>query len=178
MTAEGKGDGRLEDRVREILGRAADREAAIRDVVEAVGEWGSLYDWTGVYLLEGAELTIAHEVGHPTPHRRIPLDKGICGAAAREGRTIVVDDVNADPRYLACTLATRSEIVVPIGRGGRILGEIDVDSDSPAAFTDADRTTLELVAEMLFDYLDAPSRSPRGDALRPRRKEAGLGGNA
>jgi GAF domain-containing protein len=171
-------DGRLEQQVLEILVRSADRETAIREVVQALSEWGALYDWTGVYLLEGGELVIAHEVGSPTPHRRIALDKGICGAAAREGRTIVVDDVNADPRYLACTLATRSEIVVPIGRGGRVLGEIDVDSDSPAAFTDADRTALERIAEMLFDYLDEPSTGTRAGEGRAPRAGARLGGNA
>ena len=107
------------------------------------------YNWVGVYLLEGEELVLGPFVGKPTPHTRIPLNKGICGAAASSGKTLIVDDVNADPRYLACSLETRSEIVVPLVRAGRVLGEIDIDSDAPAAFTEEDRRLLEAVAEIL-----------------------------
>ena len=73
-------------------------------------------------------------LGKPSPHTRIPLNRGICGAAASQKATIIVDDVNSDPRYLACSLETKSEIVVPIMRGADVLGEIDIDSDQPAAF--------------------------------------------
>jgi GAF domain-containing protein len=107
----------------------------------------------GVYLLEGEELVLGPFVGKPTPHTRIPLNKGICGAAASSGKTLIVDDVQADPRYLACSLETRSEIVVPIVRAGRVLGEIDIDSDAPAAFTEEDRRLLEAVAEILATKL-------------------------
>ena len=107
------------------------------------------YNWVGVYLLEGNELVLGPFVGKPTPHTRIPLNKGICGAAASSGKTLIVDDVQADPRYLACSLETRSEIVVPIVRAGRVLGEIDIDSDTPAAFTEEDRRLLEAVAEIV-----------------------------
>ena len=69
-----------------------------------------------------------------TEHARIPIGQGICGAAAASGRTEIVDDVNADDRYLACFPSTRSEIVVPIAYEGRVVGEIDIDSDRPAAF--------------------------------------------
>ena len=111
------------------------------------------YNWVGVYLLEGEELVLGPFVGKPTPHTRIPLNKGICGAAASSGKTLIVDDVQADPRYLACSLETRSEIVVPIVRAGRVLGEIDIDSDAPAAFTEEDRRLLEAVAEILATKL-------------------------
>jgi L-methionine (R)-S-oxide reductase len=107
------------------------------------------YDWVGVYLLDGNELVLGPFSGRSSPHTRIPLGRGICGAAAAEKATIVVDDVNADPRYLACSPDTRAEIVVPIMRNGDVLGEIDVDSDQPAAFGDADRHLLEAVAAML-----------------------------
>ena len=107
------------------------------------------YTWVGVYLLEGDELVLGPYRGKPSPHTRIPLGRGICGAAATEKATIVVDDVNADPRYLACSLETKSEIVVPIMNGDRVLGEIDIDSDRPAAFGEADRQLLEAVAARL-----------------------------
>lgn len=111
------------------------------------------YNWVGVYLLEDGELVLGPYVGKPTPHTRIPLNKGICGAAASSGQTVIVDDVNADPRYLACSLETRSEIVVPLTHDGRILGEIDIDSDTPAAFTEEDRALLEEVARILAKRL-------------------------
>ena len=92
-------------------------------------------------------------MGRPTPHTRIPLDKGICGAAASSGETLIVDDVNSDSRYLACSLETRSEIVVPIIRRGKVLGEIDIDSDTPAAFNKGDRELLEGVALIIAEKL-------------------------
>ena len=107
------------------------------------------YTWVGVYLLEEDELVLGPYRGKPSPHTRIPLGRGICGSAATEKATIVVDDVNADPRYLACSLETKSEIVVPIMNGDRVLGEIDVDSDRLAAFGEADRQLLEAVAARL-----------------------------
>ena len=80
-----------------------------------------------------------------TEHVRIPVGQGVCGAAAASGETEIVDDVNADPRYLACFPSTRSEIVVPIAHEGRVVGEIDIDSDRPAAFGEDDRALLERV---------------------------------
>ena len=119
------------------------------------------YTWVGIYLLDGDELVLGPFVGKPSPHTRIPLGRGICGAAATEKATIVVDDVNADPRYLACSLETRSEIVVPIMLGGDVLGEIDIDSDLPAAFGADDRALLEQVAA-------APARAACAPRTRPR----------
>ena len=107
------------------------------------------YSWVGIYLLDGNELVLGPFEGKPSPHTRIPLGRGICGAAASEKATIIVDDVNADPRYLACSVETKSEIVVPIMAGSDVLGEIDIDSDRPAAFGEADRTLLEAVAALL-----------------------------
>jgi GAF domain-containing protein len=107
----------------------------------------------GIYLLEGKELVLGPFLGKPSPHTRIPLGQGICGAAASEKATIIVDDVNADARYLACSIETKSEIVVPIMHKGRVLGEIDIDSDRPAAFDDSDRELLESVAATLAPCL-------------------------
>ena len=111
------------------------------------------FTWAGIYLLEGDELVLGPYLGKPSPHTRIPLGRGICGAAATERATIIVDDVNSDPRYLACSLETKSEIVVPILDGSRVIGEIDIDSDTPAAFGDADRRLLEQVAALLAESL-------------------------
>lgn len=107
--------------------------------------------FTGVYLylLEGETLVLGRYRGKPTEHKRIPIGAGVCGRAARIKQTVVVDDVNADAEYIACSLETRSEIVVPILRGDRVLGEIDIDSDVPSAFSDADREFLEQVARLI-----------------------------
>ena len=140
----------------QLVGSIQGLAAGARNARELLAETVALlqrarphYTWVGVYLLEGEELVLGPFVGKPTPHTRIPLNKGICGAAASSGKTLIVDDVQADPRYLACSLETRSEIVVPLVRAGRVLGEIDIDSDAPAAFTEEDRRLLEAVAEIL-----------------------------
>jgi GAF domain-containing protein len=87
---------------------------------------------------------------------------GICGAAAAEKATIIVDDVHRDPRYLACSIATRSEIVVPILRGDEVIGEIDVDSDQPAAFGPQDQALLEAVARALAERLPPAPQEDEG----------------
>jgi putative methionine-R-sulfoxide reductase with GAF domain len=130
-------------------------QGAMERVVSILKERIPDYTWVGIYLLEGNELVLGPYRGKPSPHTRIALGRGICGAAATQKATIVVDDVNADPRYLACSIETRSEIVVPIMEGTRVLGEIDIDSDRPAAFGSADRELLEAVARILAPRLAA-----------------------
>ena len=116
------------------------------------------YNWVGFYMLEaGAKpptLVLAAFVGAMTPHTRIPLNQGICGAAASSGKTIVVDDVTKDPRYLACSLETKSEIVVPIFVKGEVAGELDIDSHFPAAFGGEDQTLVQYCAEVVGKKLE------------------------
>ena len=117
------------------------------------------FNWVGVYMIEGGDTLVLKAWDGPaaTEHVRIPIGQGICGLAAREARTVVVDDVNKDPRYLACFLQTRSEIVVPIFANGKVVGEIDIDSDKPGAFTHQDQELLETIAEeMGRDAMKAP----------------------
>jgi GAF domain-containing protein len=122
----------------------------LQTVVDLLHDRVEHYSWVGVYLVEGDDLVLGPWKGpEATEHVRIPVGQGVCGAAAASGKTEIVDDVNADPRYLACFASTRSEIVVPISREGRVVGEIDIDSDQPAAFGDADREFLERVAESI-----------------------------
>jgi len=127
------------------------REAGdLQAVVDLLHDRVEHYSWVGLYLVEGDDLVLGPWKGpQATEHVRIPVGQGVCGAAAASGETEVVDDVNADPRYLACFPSTRSEIVVPIARDGHVVGEIDIDSDRPAAFGDVDRELLERVAESI-----------------------------
>ncbi len=137
------------------IAAAPDANAAMQIAVERLKADLPHYTWVGIYLLEGDELVLGPYLGKPSPHTRIPLNRGICGAAASQKATIIVDDVNADPRYLACSIETKSEIVVPIMRNGRVFGEIDVDSDRPAAFGAEDRVMLEGVAQRLAERFQA-----------------------
>ena len=147
--------------VRRAIATAPDADEAVRRAVRVIHDSSDRHDWTGVYLMDGgSELVLSHFIGAPTPHTRIPLDRGVCGAAARLKETIIVPDVAADQRYLACSLSTRSEIVVPIMKGGTVYGEIDIDSHTPDAFDDLDRRELEQVADLLAQRL-AESRTAR-----------------
>src|SRR5438477_6098030 len=109
-------------------------------IVNCLHERMLKYNWVGFYMIEtGAAgrndmLVLGAFVGAMTPHTRIPLHQGLCGAAASSGKTVVVDDVQSDPRYLACSLETKSEIVVPIFVHGKVVGELDIGSHFPAAF--------------------------------------------
>ena len=142
----------VEARVREAIENAATAEDAMKAAIAALKEQPD-YTWVGIYLLDGNELVLGPFLGKPSPHTRIPLGRGICGAAATSKATIIVDDVNSDPRYLACSLETQSEIVVPIRHGDDVLGEIDIDSDRRAAFGAHDRQLLEAVAALLSEKL-------------------------
>jgi L-methionine (R)-S-oxide reductase len=136
-----------------IINLGGDADDVLRQVVSVLHDRFDHYSWVGIYLVEDDELVLGPWEGpQATEHVRIPVGQGICGAAAASGRTEVVDDVNADPRYLACFPSTRSEIVVPISYDGRVVGEIDIDSDKPAAFTEDDRTFLERVALLISPY--------------------------
>ncbi|MBZ5656369.1 MAG: GAF domain-containing protein [Acidobacteriia bacterium] len=116
------------------------------------------YNWVGFYMLEPGAippvLVLGHFCGAMTPHTRIPLHQGICGAAASSGKTVVVDDVQSDPRYLACSLETKSEIVVPVFVSGKVVGELDIDSHFPAAFGVQDRELVEYCALLVGRRLE------------------------
>jgi L-methionine (R)-S-oxide reductase len=116
------------------------------------------YNWVGFYMLDESVtppvLELAAFQGAPTPHTCIPLDQGICGAVASSGKTVVVDDVHQDPRYLACSLETKSEIVAPVFVRGKIVGELDIDSHFPAAFKEKDRDLVEHCAALVGKALE------------------------
>ena len=136
-----------------IVNRESEADEVLRQVVEVLHDRFEHYSWVGIYLVEGDDLVLGPWKGpQATEHVRIPVGQGICGAAAATARTEVVDDVAADERYLACFPSTRSEIVVPIVYEGRVVGEIDIDSDRPAAFGEADRAYLERVAVLISPH--------------------------
>jgi len=137
---------------------SATADAFMKSVVALLHEKLTRYNWVGFYMLEKDAdrdiLALGPFKGTMTPHTRIPLNQGICGAAASSGKTVVVDDVNADPRYLACSVETKSEIVVPIFARGKVVGELDIDSHFPAAFGSDDRTLCEHVAALVGKFIE------------------------
>jgi GAF domain-containing protein len=144
--------------VRHLASVASSLESLQQSIVEAIAQRLLYYNWTGFYMLDPGDpqtLVLGPFVGDPTPHVRIPVTEGICGAAVATGETVIVDDVNADPRYLSCSTKTRSEIVVPIYARQSIAGEIDIDSHNLAAFTEVDRAFLEEVAGIVGGYIEA-----------------------
>jgi|SRR5580698_615511 L-methionine (R)-S-oxide reductase len=143
--------------VRAFAATAEDFTALQQFCVGIISERLSNYNWVGFYMLDPADenvLVLGPFRGAPTDHVRIPVSEGICGAAVAQGQTVIVEDVSADPRYLACSLETRSEIVVPIRANGKIVGEIDIDSHDLNSFGADDRSFLEDCAQVLGQFLE------------------------
>jgi GAF domain-containing protein len=113
-------------------------------------------NWAGFYLLRDGVLVLGPFQGAPACVR-IPLDKGVCGAAARSRQTILVPDVNAFPGHIACDAASRSELVVPLLQDSRLLGVLDLDSPSLARFDADDQAGVELFVSTLLQHIDQPA---------------------
>jgi GAF domain-containing protein len=144
--------------MRQLAAGASSLESLQQGIAEAIAQRLAYYHWTGFYMLDLSDptmLVLGPFVGDPTPHVRIPVTQGICGAAVASGQTVTIDDVNADPRYLSCSIKTRSEIVVPIYAHGSVVGEIDIDSHNLAAFTALDRVFLEEAARIVGNYIES-----------------------
>jgi L-methionine (R)-S-oxide reductase len=143
--------------VRSFAETAAKLTALQDFIVEIIPSRLTYYNWTGFYMLDPNDpeiLVLGPFRGAPTEHVRIPVNQGICGAAVAQNDTVIVDDVASDPRYLACSLETRSEIVVPIRVHGAVIGEIDIDSHDLAAFSPADRQFLEECAAIVSTFIE------------------------
>ncbi|HOP06165.1 MAG TPA: GAF domain-containing protein [candidate division Zixibacteria bacterium] len=130
-----------------------DEESILRRAVEVIDAFSEDFDWTGFYMVRGDHLEVGPYIGPVTQHTRIGFNRGLCGAAASQKKSIIVNDTGADSRFLACSLGTRSEIVVPLMDGDLCLGEIDIDSDQSDFFTEEHRRMLELVAVVVVRRL-------------------------
>jgi L-methionine (R)-S-oxide reductase len=147
----------LLSKIRKLASTATSLQSLQENIVEGIAQGLSYYSWTGFYMLDPNDpetLVLGPFAGDPTPHVRIPVTQGICGAAVASGKTVIVDDVHADPRYLSCSIKTKSETVVPIHVHGKTVGEIDIDSHQAAAFTESDRLFLEEIARILGAYIE------------------------
>ncbi len=143
----------LIDNVRIAVTGQTDETALLQTAAELIDGFSEHFNWTGFYLLRKGILEVGPYIGPKTEHTRIELNQGVCGAAAAQKKTIIVDNVQADPRFLACSVSTRSEIVVPMMDSDKCLGEIDVDSNQPSFFNGEDRQMLEAIAEIIVTRL-------------------------
>ena len=144
---------------------AAQAESLIRDVPHNIANLANLsallyetlpeLNWAGFYLLEGDTLILGPFQGK-VACVEIPYGKGVCGTAVRENRTQLVPDVHQFPGHIACDSASRSEIVIPVRSGGRIIGVLDIDSPVPARFSEADQEGLERIVQILEAHLTVP----------------------
>jgi GAF domain-containing protein len=113
------------------------------------------YNWVGFYFVNGDkdELKLGPYVGEPTDHIIIPFGKGICGQVAVTNQNFVVPDVAAQDNYIACSITVKAEIVIPIFVKGKNIGQIDIDSNTPNPFTEADERFLEFVCTQVASLL-------------------------
>lgn len=127
------------------------RDSKLAEVVAHLKETVAHYDWVGFYILNPEEkvLELGPFAGKPTEHTRIAVGKGVCGQVAELGETMIVQDVSKIDNYISCSLDVQSEIVVPILKNGVFVAELDIDSHSPAPFTDTDKQNLEEICRQL-----------------------------
>jgi L-methionine (R)-S-oxide reductase len=140
-----------------FAGSASDLADLQNFIVEIIPNRLPYYNWAGFYMLDPDDaetLVLGPFRGAPTEHIRIPVSQGICGAAVAQNDTVIVDDVNSDPRYLACSLEAKSEIVVPVRSNGAVVGEIDIDSHDLAAFSPQDKEFLEKCAAIVGGFIE------------------------
>lgn len=142
----------LAAQARALLSGESDRIANAANLSALVYHALPDLNWVGFYFYDGTELVVGPFQGLPACVR-IPLEKGVCGAAARTRQTQRVEDVNAFPGHIACDSASRSELVVPLYQGDALLGVFDLDSPIPARFSVEDQQGLEAIARAFLESL-------------------------
>ncbi|MGO9108755.1 MAG: GAF domain-containing protein [Thermoguttaceae bacterium] len=139
--------------IRDLLGDERDFLANAANLAAVLYEELPEVHWAGFYLLKGQDLVLGPFQGKPAC-TRIGPGNGVCGTAATKGETVVVEDVKKFPGHIVCDKASKSEIVVPMLRSGRLIGVLDVDSPILARFDDDDRAGLEEVVRLLLEASD------------------------
>lgn len=142
----------LVEQARALLDGERDRVANAANLSALVNQALPQLNWVGFYFFDGTELVVGPFQGLPACVR-IPLDKGVCGAAASSRRTQRVADVHEFPGHIACDAASRSEVVVPLTRGDELIGVFDLDSPIPARFDAEDQAGLEALAQVYVESL-------------------------
>lgn len=145
----------LQQQLDSLYTNYSDQEQLLQSICDLLQKEASTYDWVGFYFKNGTkkELILGPYAGAPTDHTIIPFGKGICGQVALSNSNFVVDDVTAQDNYIACSINIKSEIVIPIFKNGENIGQIDIDSHTPSAFSKEDELLLEGVCKKLSTIL-------------------------
>ena len=138
----------LRSEVEALVASGTPDEEVLNEVVRRVHEAHPSWDWSGIYVLAGDTLVLGPRTA-PADHSRIAIGEGVCGTAVSEDRNQIVEDVREVENYLACSIHTRSELVVLIREEGKIVGEFDIDSDTVGAFTKVDEALLEEMGTLI-----------------------------
>ncbi len=135
-----------------IINNGQSRDEKLLAICQVLADKIDYYDWVGFYLVDPEkerELVLGPYVGEETDHTRIPFGKGICGQAAEREETFVIQDVSEQDNYLSCSIHVKSEIVLPIFKDGKVIGELDIDSHTKNPYTAEDSEYLETLCEKL-----------------------------
>ncbi|MFA5033680.1 MAG: GAF domain-containing protein [bacterium] len=141
----------LIDKITVIVDNNLERDGKLKDICKLLKDNIPHYNWVGFYIAENSkpELILGPYIGTPTEHTKIPFGKGICGQAAERKETFVVQDVSKETNYLSCNINVKSEIVVPIFKDNKIVGELDIDSHATSPFTKEDKDFLENICKII-----------------------------
>lgn len=140
----------------EVLESRANRDEKLGTVCRLLKDNVSYYSWVGFYIVDKErknELVLGPFEGEPTEHTRIPFGRGICGQAAALEETFLVQDVSKETNYLSCNAKVKSEIVIPLFKRGKVVGELDIDSHVLSPFTKEDEAFLKKISEMVSKIL-------------------------
>jgi len=141
------------DRIGKLVGSSEQSfDEKLQKICQYLADKIEIFDWVGFYLVDpeaDRELVLGPYVGEPTEHTRIPFGEGICGQAAETNETFVIQDVNKEDNYLACSIYVKAEIVVPVKKNGEFVAELDIDSHTKDSLTDEHRAMLEEVCDMV-----------------------------
>lgn len=144
------GHDRVRAQIRAVAEGETDEIALMATVVCELFHGFERFDWVGFYRVVAPELLKIGPYQGAHGCLTIPFSRGVCGAAARQRETLIVPDVDAFPGHIACAASTRSEIVLPVWRGGEMIAVLDIDSDTPDNFDDTDRAELEAMLSEVF----------------------------
>ena len=145
----------LKPKISDLVSRSSSLDATLKEVCELLKTSIPYYDWVGFYFKNGEkeELKIGPYAGATTDHEIIPFGKGICGQVAVSNENFVVQDVNSQDNYIACSLNVKSEIVIPLFVNNINIGQIDIDSNTIDPFTQEDERFLEFVCESVASIM-------------------------
>ncbi len=146
----------LLEKIKVIINSDKKREEKLREICRVLKKEVSHYNWVGFYLVDPTnerELILDTFIGEPTEHVRIPFGRGICGQAAEKKKTFIVQDVSKEENYLTCSVKVKAEIVVPIFKDDKLIGEIDIDSHYISPFTEKDKLFLEELSKLVSNIL-------------------------